>query len=400
MRATFDRETLLAALTPAASAVAKRSHLPVLAGVLATPNNGRVTFTGTNLETAVSVTCDAETHGNGVAVVIPAAELLAFVKSAPKRAAVAIDSAEGDNPAVTVSAGLASRTLRGIDADEFPTGVTAPTGTGETFTLRGQDLRAAIDATAFAVGDDTRPILSGIAFRPVPAGLEMCAADNYRLSFQTIAAAGPETDTAETVIPAACTAILARTIGKHPGAVEMTGYRVPGRVSWNAVRVTFGDAVVTVRTIDGQFPNWRQIVPPVSAETFTARIDADTLTAALATFGRDVTTVRVSFGDAVRITSHGADNPAETVIPADRVAFDGEEMRIGFNRRYLADFRKLASGDAYVTVRGNSPLSPIVMTAGPATYVVMPMRIADTAAETAAGPAETADNTRRVGAAA
>ena len=144
--------------------------------------------------------------------------------------------------------------VKGIDADEFPTIQTA--GERPTTRISQKVLKKALEETTFAAAsDEARPILTGVLARFEGSRLTLAAADNYRIAVRTIDILDP-VEAVSVVIPARALAELGRVLSDTDDPVELVLAQARNQVLFHL------DGVDLVsRLIDGQFPNYQQVLP-------------------------------------------------------------------------------------------------------------------------------------------
>jgi DNA polymerase-3 subunit beta len=355
-------------------AVSTRSTLPVLANILLTTDGGRLKLSATNLEIGITCWVDAEVMAPG-ALTVPARLLTELVQTLPPEN---IELSLKDGHALAVQSRRTAATLKGLDATEFPLIPTAEGGEAP-ITLEAGQLKEMINQVAFAAAtDDARPVFTGVLVQVGQDTISLVAADAFRLAVRSAPLAVPAPPQGDILIPARTMTELARILPAE-GQVQMV-------VTPNRAQVLFhteGLELVS-RLIDGQFPNYRQILPrsySTRAVVNTAELRAVARAAAL--FARDSSNI-------VRLSVHkgtGSDlEPGSLTLQATAedlgdqtgvvsAAVDGQDLNMIFNIRYITDVLGVIDTPE-VAIELNTPQSPaVVRPIGPAdyTYVMMPM---------------------------
>jgi DNA polymerase-3 subunit beta len=296
--------------------------------------------------------------------VVPARLLTDVVRLLPD-ATVSLAYRPDEGVAELTCGAYASR-LNVYDPADFPRlpAVDVPLQTVEAAGL----LAAIQDVSRAASRDESRPVLTGILVRFEGSTLVMAATDSYRLAVREtmLSAPGPEL---EAIIPARALTELARL-----AAGEET---VSIGVNENHVVFSAGDVWLTTRRIDGQFPNYKQLLP----ETFEAELELPReelrgIVKRAAVMAQRNTPLRLRFAEGELTVSARSQDVGETTesMPAP---YTGEPLEIGFNAEFLADGLESVAGDT-VELRLINPLRPGLISAPGETfwYLIMPIRLA------------------------
>ncbi len=363
------QEHLARGLSIVSRAVSSRSTLPVLANVLLKTEDGGLKLTATNLEIGITYWVPGKIETDG-ATTVPAKLLTDLVNSLP--AGDKVDLELGPGESLHLRSGRFETHIKGIEAEEFPAIQTA--GERPTTRVAQNILRRALNETAFAAAsDEARPILTGVLARFEGNQLTLAAADNYRIAVKTIEVldAVPETSV---VIPARALNELARVLADVDDPVEIV--LASGR---NQVLFHLDGIDLVSRLIDGQFPNYQQVVP--KEHSTRAVLDREELLRAV----RPAALIAHESANIVKLQI-GADGEAGITVSANaevgdhvgqvEAAVEGDGTTIAFNARYLADVLTNVDADQFA-LELNGPLSPgVFKPVGDDHYihVVMPVR--------------------------
>jgi DNA polymerase-3 subunit beta len=365
------QENLARGLQLVGRAVSSRATLPVLANVLLKTEDAGLKLTTTNLE--IGITCwvpgRIETDG---AITVPARLFSEIVNSLP--AGERVDLEEDKSAGLQIRSGRFRAHLRGIEADEFP----AIPSSGERPTTRIAQalLRSALGEVAFAAAsDESRPILTGVLTHFTGDRLTLAAADNYRIAVKSLDVLDPVEEKA-VVVPARSYLELGRILSDTNDPVEVVLAPARNQVLFHVEGVDF-----VTRLVDGQFPNYQQVLP--TTHTTRAVVDreellkATRLAALIASASANV--VKLSFipdGNgtiAVAANAEVGDNEGEI-----EAAVEGEGTTIAFNARFLTEVLQNMSGDQ-LALELNGPLAPCVLRPvkdPDYVHVIMPVRTA------------------------
>ncbi len=334
MKLTCVQENLSKALSVVNRAVATRTSLPVLSNVLVATERSMLKLSATNMEisTTVMVGCKIDSEG---AVTVPARLLTDLVSQ--------FDAGPVDfelNPEtleLSLSSGKYNATLKGISADDFPPLPAAEPGA--TLRLDSTTLKQMIDLTTIATAtDDSRPVLSGVSISIDSNSIVFAAADGYRLAIKRLNAETGVEKAVQIIVPRSSMIELSRILGDTREEVEIV-------ISPQATHVAFQVAGVQMisHLIEGQFPNYEQLVPTDSSTRVVLNAaefsKATRIAAIFARSGSNVIRMEVDSGDAdagtVSISAESADIGANSgQLDAD---VDGEQAFIAFNARFLGE---------------------------------------------------------------
>lgn len=369
MKLSVMQENLARGLAVVSRAVSSRGTLPVLANVLLRTEDGGLKLTATNLEIGITYWVPGKIEVDGTTTV-PARLFSDLVSSLPGSERVDLELQGADT--LHLRSGRFATHIKGIDAEEFPAIQTA----GERPTTRaGQRvLRRALAETVFAAAsDEARPILTGVLARFEGDRLTLAAADNYRIAVRTIDILDP-VESVAVVIPARALGELARVLADTDDPVDIVLAQARNQVLFHVEGVD-----LVSRLIDGQFPNYQQVIPQSHATR--AEVEREELLRAV----RPAALIASSSANIVKLQVGGDTEAGVTVTAAADVgdyegaveaAVEGDGTTIAFNARYLADVLQNVDAQRFA-LELNGPLSPgVFRPVGDDGYVhvVMPVR--------------------------
>ena len=362
MRIAVARDELVAKLGIVSRAVSTRGTVQVLSGILVSAGEGGLTLAATDMELSLRTTLEAEVEGDG-SVVIPGKPLVELARLLPE-SDVTIEY-RPEEGTVQIASGAYSSRLNVFNAEDFPR---LPVVDAQLHTIDREALLETVDRVARSASrDESRPVLTGILVRFEAGKLVMVATDSYRLSVKEteVGESAPEL---EAIIPARALTELSRLAG---------GDTVELGVHENHAVFGTGDAWLTTRRIDGQFPNYRQLLP----ETFEVELTlpkselGDVVRRASVLALRN-SPLRLRLAEGELTISAQTQDVGETKesMPAP---YTGEEFVIGFNAEFLRDGVDAIVGDD-VKMKLINPLRPAILedAAGDFTYLIMPIRLA------------------------
>jgi DNA polymerase-3 subunit beta len=364
LKAVCPRDELTRALGIVSRGVSTRTSVQILAGILLEADGGKLQLAATDMELSLRTSLEAKVESSG-SVVVPGRLLLDLARLLPE-AEVSIEH-KLEEAIVEVQCGSATYRLHTYNAEDFPR---LPETEGIEFHEIDREmlLETVSRVSRSASRDESRPVLTGVLVRFEPGKLVMAATDSYRLSVKETAVdvTGLEL---EAIVPARALTELAR-IGAEADSLTLG-------VHENQVVFGTGDAWLTTRRIDGQFPNYKQLVP--EAFEYEVPISRDELldvVRRVSVMAQRNSPLRLRFGDGELAVSAQTQDVGEAreSLP---VAFSGEPLEIGFNAEFLRDGVESIAGDQ-VKLKLISPLRPAVLEGESEDflYLIMPIRLA------------------------
>ena len=387
MKLTCSQADLNASLQLVSRAVATRPTHPVLANVLLTADagTGRLSLTGFDLSLGIQTSLPAAVETSG-AITLPAKMFGEIVARLSTDSPISLSCPEGkEQLKLTNLSG--SYKMRGMPADDYPDLPLAQSGTPIRF--HAEALVKGLRATLFASSpDENKQLLTGVHLRLDGEGLECAATDGHRLAVQRLshaveATANPEAEVAgadgadfAVTVPARSLRELERILSGRGSQEPLSLFCERGQVV-----VLSADQVLTSRSLDGTYPNYRQLIPP----SFQRRLVLDRR-AFIAALER-VAVLADQHNNVVKISADPAAGTATIRADAQDVGsgseslaatIEGEAIKIAFNVRYLLDGLK-AMGSDQVVLQCNAATTPAVLAPVGAeesfTYLVMPVQV-------------------------
>jgi DNA polymerase-3 subunit beta len=360
---------LLAQLQSVSRVASTRSAVQALSGVQVVVTGTGVELRATDMEIALRVPLTAEVQREGT-VVLPARLLLDVARSLPKSAERVTLELRPEQQDVEVVAGSAKFHLRTLRAEDFPP-LPEPGGDTVVDVPAHAFVETIEKVSKSASRDETRPILTGILVSASGSELRMVATDSYRLSVK-------ETALEVQLDPGFEANVPARALDELRSIVAGTGADVI-RIGVRSNQVVFevGGAVLSSRLIDGQFPNYRQLIP--DGYEHQLRISGEELgdvVKRISLMAQKNAPLRLSFADGELTVSAQTPDVGEASEPLP-VPFAGEAFEIGFNPEFLRDgLDSVGSGDLLLKLI--SPLRPGLIESADESgflYLIMPIRL-------------------------
>lgn len=365
MHATVLAENIQKALSIVGRTVSTRSELPILENILLEAKESVLSLATTNLESGITTNIGAKVEKKG-AITVSVRLLTEFISTI---SAEKIEFTLEDTTLV-IKGGKSRATLATIGAAEFPT---FPAVDKEGFTLPQKDIESIASQVAFAAStDESRPVLTGLLFKPLDEKLLIAATDGFRLSTKQFSSSfGVK---GQTIIPARTIVDVAKIAHDYSVETVKTSFAKGG----NQLIFSLSDTQFFSRLIDGEFPNFERIIPTSkTTEVKLSRQDFQQAIKAASIFAKEsANIVRLSItSDSVAIAANSPQVGDEKSEVEAKV--EGESNEIAFNFRFLLDF--LGSiNDEELVFQMTTPLAPsLFQSVKDHTYshIIMPVRV-------------------------
>jgi len=363
MKFSISKDNFLEGLQQVQHVVSTRTTLPILSNVLILADDKGLRLTTTDLDVGVSGRVDAEVATTG-STTLPARRLADIIRALP--AEVVEVEVDAKNVATIVS-GPSRFKILGLADGEFPP---LPDLDGaREFQFQQQTLRDSLKKTSYAIStDETRYVLNGIYFTFKENKVTMVATDGRRLAMVDHDLEFPESNECEIIVPTKAVNELQRLLGTD-GELMM-------RIGASQVSFEIGDTILVSKLIEGNYPNFRQVIPPetkhrivLERESFAKIVSRISLLAS-----DKSNSVKLGFNDNTLTIQANSPDIGEAVETLP-IAYTGEEMTIAFNPEFLmAPLRNLDSDEVYLDLIDE--MSPgLVKNESQFLYVIMPMRV-------------------------
>jgi DNA polymerase-3 subunit beta len=365
VKISSSKDGLVSALSVVSRAVSTRSSVQVLSGILVRAEGELVELAATDMELSLRLPLEAEVEGGG-SVVVPGRLLVELARLLPEGDVTLEQRAE--EAVLEVTSGPSTSRLNTYSAEDFPK--LPDVDSVQMFSVdRAAFLETVARVARAASRDESRPVLTGILVRFEGDRLIMAATDSYRLSVKETELEAEGAPELEAIVPARALGELARI------AADADELRVG--VQENHVVFSAGGVWLTTRRIDGQFPNYKQLIP----ETFEHQVALPReefleVVRRTSVMAQRNSPIRLRFAEGeVTVSAQTQDvGEARETLP---VAFSGEELEIGFNPEFLRDGVESVDSDE-VQLRLISSLRPGLIRSEDEnfSYLIMPIRLA------------------------
>lgn len=365
MELTVTQENLSRALGGVGRVASNRAGLPILNNILLRTDGTRLLVAATNLEIASVYHIGSKIVTPG-AITVPARLINEFITSLPSGT---VELKSTDNR-LTITSGRYSSVINGIVAEEFPELPTIDETDSLLFKVDAADFKQAVSQTIITAGTDTtRPVLTGVYWHISDGHIYLAATDGYRLSERKLMVAEGDLSA---IIPASTLQEVLRTLNDDTSEIEMLFDDTQVRFRMNGVEVTS-------RLIDGNYPDYRQLIPATS--DINIRINATEftrITKIAGLFARasggSITITADSEKKSLSIHSIASELGENTSSAEAEVEGDGQ---VTLNSRYLSDALSVVGADV-VRFRFSGKLSPCVITPADGeseyTHIIMPLK--------------------------
>jgi DNA polymerase-3 subunit beta len=367
VKISLEREALFSQLQTVTRVASTRSAVQALSGVQIVVSSTASELRATDIDVSLRVPLRAEVIREGI-VVLPARLLLDVTRALPApQVSLELRSAEQDVEVISGNATFHIRTLR---AEDFPP-LPEPDAESAISMPAGAFVTTALKVAGSASRDETRPVLTGILVSASARELRMVATDSYRLSVKETELETPLQSGFEVNVPARALQELARIAGAaDEGQLSIS-------VLQNQVVFRLDGITLSSRLIEGQFPNYRQLLP----ESFEheLRLSGTELTDVvrrISLLAQKNAPLRMAFASGeLTVSAQTPDvGEASESLP---VAFEGEPLEIGFNPDFLqAGLEAIEEGDMLLKLI--SPLRPGLIQSADGSgfqYLIMPIRL-------------------------
>lgn len=364
MKINIDKDQLLKTLQVVQSAINPRTALPILSNILINTEQGAARLTGTDLDMGISSKTTANIELAG-AITIPAKKFADIVKELPDGNLVITAK---KNNLVTIESGKIVFKIMGLPREEFPK--LPEFSNTPSLSIAQNTLKTMLNMTSFAMSrDDTRYILNGTLFLIKEDSITLVATDGRRLSLIKKELKIPKALTARFIVPTKAVNELLRSLEDAPSEVKITYTK-------NQILFDLGQTTIVSRLIEGEYPNYEQVIPKEAKEKLT--INKEQLL--LATRRASLLTTQDSLGiklDVFKdkiVVSKNTPDIGESKEELD-AQYNGSQLTIGFNPAYLIDVLKNINIET-VAIELMGPDRPGVIRLGEEfVYVLLPMQL-------------------------
>ncbi|MFN2586884.1 MAG: DNA polymerase III subunit beta [Actinomycetota bacterium] len=379
MKFRCERDDLLEAVQFASRAISNRATLPVLSGLrIEAAEDGAVTVAATDLELTMETSFKAGVDEPGKTIV--PGRLFGEMSRSLSTGQVSVGGGEGE---VEIGSGRGNFRVKSLAPDDYPTlpiegrdeddaeGVVVDVDAGMLATALSQVVRS-------ASGDESRQVLTGVLWEIESGSLTLAATDSYRLGVRSLKVEGGPAELRKVILPARALHELTRALQGAGGAVRATvkenlvAFAIPAAGEGSGG----GESVIGSRFIEGEFPNYRQLIPQGYPNALTVEREALLeVTKRVGLLAQNNLPVKLQLGAELEVSAHTPDvGEGQEVVDAE---YRGEPLVIAFNPGFLQDG---ASGilSERIVIEVSDGLKPAILRGEndeDYTYLLMPVRL-------------------------
>jgi DNA polymerase III subunit beta len=363
MKVICTQENLKNGLLTVGRIISSSNTLPILNNVLLKIENGLLNLSATNLELAIitTVRCKVEQEGS---LCLPAKTFSDLVNNLPSTNITIETTSDAE---AAVSTDHYSTKIKTLPSEDFP--LIPTVDNGQKITLSALDIKQAVDSVVFAAStSETQPEISGIFVAAQNGKQKLVATDRYRLAEKTLAT--PASITKNIIIPHKTALELSRILTTQTGPVEAV-------VTDNQMAITAGDTQMISRLIDGQYPDYQQIIPENFVSTLSvARTELVNALKTSGIFSRGTGSVVIKYNSEqqqMKVNAVSHDVGESSVELAAEIS--GESGSIVLNYKYVLDALTVMAVDTVVIKVAGESAPVIFQPLGDSSYIYLVMPI-------------------------
>lgn len=367
MKVEVTQENLARALGNVGRVASSRAGLEILSNILIRTEGKQLLLAATNLEIAATERIGAKISSQG-SITVPAKLIYELIHNHPKETI----TLEVTNTTLKITSPSNTSSINGIKDDEFPELPVIDESSATSTTLPATLFKHAATQTIVAAStDSTRPVLTGVYWHVIDGYLYMAATDGYRLAEKKVSKIAADVSA---IIPTSTMQEVLRTANDDSVQIELL-------FDDTQVRFRIGDNEITSRLIDGNFPNYRQLIPASSATTFSVEkhdlVQATKLASLFSSgSGGNIRIEAKTEDKKVSITSvaseYGENNSTLSVL-----SVIGEDAVVSINSRYLIEALAVMD-DAQISFGYSGKLAPCVVSSHSKNadyiHIIMPIK--------------------------
>jgi DNA polymerase-3 subunit beta len=362
MKIKIDKEGFANAIQIVQNIVSTKSALPILANMLLIAQDNSLKLIATDLDVGISCVIPVETQESG-AITVPAKRFGDIIRELPGDSAVITSK---KNNMITIETESCQFKIMGLPAEEFPK--LPEFKDREIIKLEQSVLKEMLHLTSFAAStDESRYVLNGILLNIQNNNLVLVATDGKRLAITNKKLSNPIDKDVNIIVPIKTVQELNRNL-QEEGELSLV-------IGQNQVLFDLGNIVIISRLIEGEFPDYRQVIPPVSE--YKMRINREEFLLAIKRASLlttpDYQAVKLEvFKDKLVVSKSTPDiGESSEIVPME---YKGKEVAIGFNSNYLIDVLKNLDSEL-IDLELMDGEKPGVIRSDRYVYIVLPMRL-------------------------
>jgi DNA polymerase III subunit beta len=373
MKFRCERDDLLEAVQFASRAVSNRATLPVLSGLrIEARDSGEVVVGATDLELTMQTLFRAGVDEPGRSIV--PGRLFGEMTRSLGVGGVSLAAGEGE---VEIGSGRGQFRVKTLAADDYPALPVDDVGVeGTQVEIDGSGLATALSQVVRAAStDESRQILTGVLWEIESGAVTLAATDSYRLAVRTLEVAGGPSESRKVILPARALGELARALQGGGRVVALARDNLMSFAIDGATEGP-GSSVIGSRFIEGEFPNYRQLLPDGYQNALTVgREELLEVTRRVGLLAQNNLPVKLRLDSELEISAHTPDvGEGQEVLDAE---YRGESLVIAFNPQFLNDGVSAIQSEKLVLQALDGLKPAIIRGEGDDgfTYLLMPVRL-------------------------
>ena len=363
MKFEATKDVLLKNVQTVENAVSTKTNLPILSNILIEAEDDGIVLTGTDLDVGIISTIPIKPSLKG-AVTVPAKKFLDIIKELPP---LEISVSLKKNNMVWVECGKSQFKIIGLTKDEFPQ---LPEAKNKNFiSIQQKQLKKMLGEVGFAISrDETRHVLNGVLFIMKPSLIRLVATDGRRLAMSEAQADFPGIKEVKAVVPEKATQELGRALQDEGVVLIFFGE--------NQAIFDLGQTKIVSRLIEGEFPNYEQVIPKEAKEKVLIPKEeflASTKRAGLFS-SQDSIAIKMELSKDRLVMSKATPYLGE-VKEELAVEYKGKDITIGFNPQYLIDVLRVIDTESVGLEVVDADKPGVIRVGKEYVYVVLPMQL-------------------------
>lgn len=335
MKISCTKENLLYGVQVVQRAVSSKNPLPILSGILLTTEENKLKLSATDLELGIECSVPVNVIEEG-SVVLPAKYLGEIVRRLPDTK-IEIET-DKENNTTLIKYAQSEFNIHGFSAEDFP--LLSSIDSQVNYNIRQELFRNLVKQVVFATSnDENRPIFTGCLMEVEDDRIALIATDTHRLSYGNININREDKDFISVIVPGKTLSEISRLATSDEQNIKFS-------IAENQIVFEMDDIVLISRLIEGQFPNYKQVIP----QTYKSKVriktkdllDATERASLLAKDGSNVIKLKIE-GNTLIVTSNSPE--IGRVYEEISIQLEGEETQIAFNSKYIIDVLKVVDSE-------------------------------------------------------
>ena len=364
MKFKTDKAQLLKITQKVQNAISSKATLPILSNILLELQGNLLKITATDLDIGISSTIEIKPEDEG-AITLPAKKFIDIIKELPDSQEISFSTKK--NNVATIECNKILFKIIGLPKDEFPQ--SPEFKNKNTITLPQKFLKNMIAITAFAVSkDETRYVLNGVLLTIKNKTIKLVATDGRRLAVMEKKLQGETTINEQVIIPTKTIQELNRLLGEE-GEVKIL-------FDENQVLFDLGGTLIVSRLIEGDFPNYEQVIPKEVKEKVVVERNAFLSAAKRASILTNQDSIAIKMDISKNRMAISKNTPYMGEVKEElSVVYKGRDISVGFNPGYIIEVLKNIDSNTVEFELADNDKPGVIRLGSEYVYVVLPMQI-------------------------